>query len=107
MAFCLLRPSGKFLVATHQRYLLGYEAMILQGIPIHHLDISMCSDSVTQLHITCTGLSNSSAGYSNCDNKVLHSMGGNSMHMRCIMASICAALMATDPMKLKAAVDPI
>ena len=61
MPFCLLRPSGKFLVATHQRYLMGREAMILQGIPIHHLDISMCTESVAQLQITCTGLGKGSA----------------------------------------------
>ena len=62
-----------------------------------------------RLHLSCNSRPESepSAGRSGCPwfGKVLHSLGGNSMHMRCIMAALCAALRATDPMKLKEALD--
>ena len=47
----LLRPTGKFLTMTHQRYLIGREIMILQGIPVHRLDTSMCSEAASQLQL--------------------------------------------------------
>lgn len=42
--FWLLRPAGKFLTTTHSRYLLGRECMLLQGMPVHRLDLTVCSE---------------------------------------------------------------
>lgn len=51
-----LRPSGKFLVTSKGRYIIGREAMILMGIPINRLKISSCSERVSYLWYVCSSL---------------------------------------------------
>eukprot|EP00435_Cladocopium_sp_Y103_P013908 s3522_g3.t1 len=76
-----LTPQGRFMSLLHQRYLLGREVCLLQGMPVHRLKLSSFSENVLQ------------------------SLGGNSMHMRCIMAAICASLKVVSPQKLYTSLD--
>lgn len=40
-----LRPCGRFLSTHHQRYVIGREALLLMGAPIHRLDLSHTTEN--------------------------------------------------------------
>lgn len=93
------RPNGKFLNfnGDNPRYLIGRELLILMGFPYHRLQMNV-SESATWLDTRLEWF-HTVFGSSRClpTSKVLASLAGNSMHIRCVMAAICAALSSTVP----------
>ena len=83
--------------------MIGREALLLMGVPIHRLDLSRTTEAESLLHglrlnfnwqlvPKCSKLEYLT--------KEMHGLAGNAMSVRAIMAIICVALSLTCPCKL-------
>ena len=91
----------------HQRYLIGREALLLMGCPLHRLNISRNSETESLMQSifefpwfvfvpTDFGLDSIHLRHP----KEMHDLAGNSMAVRAIMAIVCSALSLTSAPKM-------